>query len=218
MKTKLESIRAVALACAYSMLGLMLFKSSAFSSVPSGEQKGHGAAAEQGETAAQLRLGVCCELGKDVLQDHTETVRLTRSATRQGEGGHGEGHAGGSRGWYRDSAEEGNMFGEYRPALCYFTGKGVVQDMQEAVKLIQSASRKGCLSAQTVLGSSYLTRYGVEKDEELGLKLIRDAAQKDDPTAVKILAGILRIQTNKDCGGWVRNRAGLRHTTQFNLT
>ena len=53
------------------------------------------------------------------------------------------------------------------------------------------------MSAQTVLGSSYLTGYGVEKDEELGRKLIRDAAQKGDPTAVKILVGIIRGQTKK---------------------
>ncbi len=42
-------------------------------------------------------------------------------------------------------------------------------------------------------GSSYLTGYGVEKDKELGLKLIRDAAQKGDPTAVKILTGIIGL-------------------------
>ena len=102
--------------------------------------------------------------------------------------------------WYRNSAEKGNMFGEYRLALCYFAGKGVEQDIPEAIKLIQSASQKGCLSAQTVLGSSYLTGYGVEKDEELGRKLIRDAAQKGDPTAVEILIGIIRSQTNKGCG------------------
>ena len=67
------------------------------------------------------------------------------------------------------------------------------QKDRENVAKWRTESERGNLDAQTVFGSSYLTGYGVGKDKEPGLKFIRDAAQKGDPTAVKILTGIIGL-------------------------
>ena len=85
--------------------------------------------AEQGDTRAQITLGVMYENGKGVLQDYEEAVK-----------------------WYRLAAEQGDARGQITLGVMYQNGKGVLQDYAEAAKWYRLAAEQGLTLAQTNLG------------------------------------------------------------------
>jgi TPR repeat protein len=86
-------------------------------------------AAQQGEVAAQLNLGLMYEKGQGVVQDYKEAVR-----------------------WVQLAARQGYVEAQYNLGVMYAQGKGVAQDYKEAMRLYKLAARQGSSSAQHNLG------------------------------------------------------------------
>jgi uncharacterized membrane protein YhaH (DUF805 family) len=66
-------------------------------------------AADQGDAAAQCRLGACYANGTGVAKDEVEAVK-----------------------WYREAADQGYASGQTNLAVCYYTGTGVPKDEVES--------------------------------------------------------------------------------------
>ena len=62
-------------------------------------------AAEQGESDAQVNLGLMYKLGKGMMQDDVEAEK-----------------------WYRKAAEQGSAFAQFKLGMLYQEGEGVPQD------------------------------------------------------------------------------------------
>ena len=69
--------------------------------------------AEQGNSSAQLNLGLMYDEGQGVLQDYKEAVK-----------------------WYRLAAEQGYSKAQYNLGLMYYKGLGVPQDWEEVVIVV----------------------------------------------------------------------------------
>jgi TPR repeat protein len=76
--------------------------------------------AEQGDTAAQVNLGIRYYSGKGVPQDYTEAVK-----------------------WYRMAAEQGDAQAQYNLGIMYLEGKGVPQDDTAAYMWLNLSAAQG---------------------------------------------------------------------------
>jgi S1-C subfamily serine protease len=94
--------------------------------------------AEQGDTYAQLRLGLLYHLHRD---DKTEAVR-----------------------WYRKAAEQGHSRAQVFLASMYEAGLGVPQNDAEAVRWYRKAAEQGDDLGQESLGVKYHQGRGVPED------------------------------------------------------
>lgn len=134
--------------------------------------------AEQGDAAAQARLGEAYYMGDGVAQDLQEALRWARLAVEQGNA-HGQGLLAAAyntgRGvvqdaetalhWARLAAEQGNARGQTVLAFIYENGTGgVAQDYAEAVRLARLAAEQDHGDAQALLGMMYRSGRGVEQD------------------------------------------------------
>ena len=61
--------------------------------------------------------------------------------------------------------------------ICYQTGMGVEQDLNEAIRLYRSSADQGNVNSQIRLGFLYQHGNGVEKNEEKAFKLYYSAAR-----------------------------------------
>jgi TPR repeat protein len=100
--------------------------------------------AEQGNAAAQYRLGFMYSDGRGVLQDYAEAVK-----------------------WYRLAAERGDARGQSSLGYMYFGGSGVLQDDAEAIDWFRKAAEQGNANAQFGLGGMYSDGRGVLQDAVL---------------------------------------------------
>ena len=94
--------------------------------------------AEQGNTRAQITLGVMYEYSNGFPQNYEEAVK-----------------------WYRLAAEQGNAEAKFNLAVMYEDGNGVLQDYAEAVKWYRLAAEQGNATAQYNLGLTYGRGLGV---------------------------------------------------------
>ncbi|WAW10780.1 sel1 repeat family protein [Oxalobacter vibrioformis] len=97
--------------------------------------------------------------------------------------------------WFRKSAEQGNMFGQYNLGQMYKQGKGVKRDYQQAFKWFSRAAEKGNEKAMTALGNMYDDGTGVEKDEFKAAEWYVKAAEKGDLIGQCNAAGIFTHPT-----------------------
>ena len=88
--------------------------------------------AEQGDAAAQTRLGHMYNYGYGVTEDGAEAVK-----------------------WYRKAAEQGYAWGQISLGLQYADGDGVTKDYAETVKWFRKAAEQGNADAQSELGFVY---------------------------------------------------------------
>ena len=98
-------------------------------------------AADQGNAAAQTRLGVLYETGQEVSQDEQEAVR-----------------------WYRKAAEQGYADAQYNLGVNYTSGQGVARDDREAVRWFWLAAEQGHMYGQHNLGVMYGKGQGITQD------------------------------------------------------
>ena len=113
------------------------------------------ALANQGNSAAQNRMGVRFEKGQDVQQDYVQAAR-----------------------WYHVAADAGNVFAQCNLALCYADGRGVQQNWQEAVRWFRAAANQGFAKAQNYLGLRYDNGEGVEQNESEAVRWYQAAAEQ----------------------------------------
>ena len=85
--------------------------------------------AEQGNAAAQLKLGFMYQYGFGVPQDDVEAVK-----------------------WFRRAAQQGDANAQYNLGVVYDKGERVPRDHQEAVKWYRKAAEQGDADAQNSLG------------------------------------------------------------------
>lgn len=97
--------------------------------------------------------------------------------------------------WFRKSADQGNMYGQYNLGLMYKQGKGVKQDYQQAFDWFSKAAEQGNAQAMTALGNMYDDGTGVEKDEFQAVEWYVKAAQKGDLVGQCNAAGIFTHST-----------------------
>jgi TPR repeat protein len=80
-------------------------------------------------------------------------------------------------------AEEGDAEAQYNLGLRYEYGKGVQQDIVEAVKWYQKAAEQGNAMGQGRLGWMYGSGRGVTQDYAEAIKWLRKAAEQGDTDA-----------------------------------
>ena len=97
--------------------------------------------AEQGQTDAQVNVGLMYLRGQGVPQDYVEAAR-----------------------WYRLAAEQGNATAQVNLGLMYHRGEGVPQDYIEAARWNRLAAEQGQTDAQFNLGRMYRLGEGVPQD------------------------------------------------------
>jgi hypothetical protein len=126
--------------------------------------------AEQGDAAAQYRLGAAYAFGDGVTQDYKEAVNL----------------------WLL-SAKQGNAYAQYNLGVLYSQGQGVPQNYMEAVKYYRLAAEQGLAKAQYNLGTAYYNGKGVPKDYNQAEKWFRLAKAPPETSRgrVAISVGII---------------------------
>ena len=123
--------------------------------------------AEQGESAAQIQLGLIYLNGEDVPQDYAESVR-----------------------WFRAAAEQGDQRAQVNLGYMYRDGLGIPQDLAKSVRWYRMAAEQGHASAQNALGVMYQSGYGVSQDIRESVKWYRMAAEQGHADA-QIQLGLL---------------------------
>lgn len=125
--------------------------------------------AREGNPAAQLRLGLLYYHGHGVRESDTESKLWFERAARQGnaeaqfqlanmylyglvDGGRGEDHDRQAALWYFEAGRQGHADAQYSLGILFLTGKGVVQNPQEAEKWIRRAADQGHADAAAYLG------------------------------------------------------------------
>ena len=93
------------------------------------------AQAEQGDTAAQARLGDCYYKGNGVVADKAEAVK-----------------------WYRKAAEQNDGVAQLILGNCYRYGHGVAKDHAEALKWYRKAAEHGEASAEAKEAIQQMTK------------------------------------------------------------
>lgn len=78
----------------------------------------------------------------------------------------------------RKAAEAGDPAAQTQLGLAYRNGKGVPQDLQEAVKWYTLAADKNYAEAQAYLGFMYMTGRGVRRNDVEAAKWHRKAAEQ----------------------------------------
>ncbi len=97
--------------------------------------------------------------------------------------------------WFRKSANQSDMYGQYNLGLMYKQGKGVKRDYQQAFKWFSRAAEQGNEKAMTALGNMYDDGTGVEKDEFKAAEWYVKAAEKGDLIGQCNAAGIFTHPT-----------------------
>ncbi len=96
---------------------------------------------------------------------------------------------------WRPLADAGDKIAMFNIGVLYAQGKGVKQDMPEAVKWYRRSAEAGYAPAQFNLGSSYLDGRGVDIDKQRALEWWTRAAAQDHPRSLFNLA-TLYLQGN----------------------
>lgn len=81
----------------------------------------------------------------------------------------------------RQQAEKGDPAAQTQLGLAYRNGKGVNQDLEEAVKWYTRAAEKNHAEAQAYLGFMYMTGRGVRRNDAEAAKWHRKAAEQGNP-------------------------------------
>ena len=116
--------------------------------------------AEQGDAAAQYKLGCCYVNGEGVTQNLPEAIR-----------------------WFRKAAEQGNAEAQNDLGVYYVNGLGVERNPSMAFNWIHKAAMQGIADAQHNLAFLYEEGLGVEKDEQEALNWYLEAAKQGLPSA-----------------------------------
>ena len=90
--------------------------------------------------------------------------------------------------WWQKAADAGDSGAQYRLAICYQNGNGVVKDIEKAVYWWQKAAGAGDSDAQYRLAFCYLKGDGVEKDVEKAVYWCQKAADAGNSGAQYLLA------------------------------
>ena len=120
--------------------------------------------AEQGDTLAQIRIGVMYSSGVGVPKDNREAAKWYRKAVEQ----------------YRKGADKGDAASQHGLGNMYWFGRGVPLDNVEAVKWWRRAAGQGYVISQETLAFMYSRGEGVPLDKTEAKKWYRKAAEQGE--------------------------------------
>ena len=100
--------------------------------------------------------------------------------------------------WWQKAADAGDSGAQYRLAICYQNGNGVVKDIEKAVYWWQKAAGAGDSDAQYRLAFCYLKGDGVEKDVEKAVYWCQKAADAGNSGAEYMLELCCKMFNIKD--------------------
>lgn len=145
--------------------------------------------AEKGDAEAQLLMGNCFCIGRNVPKS------LEKAVT-----------------WWRKAAKQGASEAMYNLGCAYSLGEGVPQSDDEAYQWWRRGAEAGDVRSQTALGDCYRDGMGVSPSEAEALKWWRKAAEQNFPEAQYNLAycyaeGIGVEQSYEDAVLWFSRAA-----------
>jgi len=111
--------------------------------------------AEQGQAAAQFRLGYMHAIGGGIEKNEREAVF-----------------------WFRKAADQGYAAAQSNLGGMYVNGRGVEKDEHEAILWFRRAAEQGYAPGQCDLGAMYESGRGVEKNEREAILWFRKAAEQ----------------------------------------
>jgi len=116
--------------------------------------------AEEGDAAAQYKLGITTELGQDVPQNYQLACQ-----------------------WFKKAAEQGDVKAQHNLGWMYVRGQGVPQDFKEACKWFRKAAKQGNAAAQYTLGLMLSTGLASPEDQIEAGKWFLQASQQGHTAA-----------------------------------
>lgn len=160
-----------------------------------------GAAARNGDAAAQLALGLIYMRGEGVSRDAArgagwlEKSAAAGNAAAQFHLGTLYGKGTGVRrndmtafGWYRRAAEQGHLQAQHALGTLYAEGRGTARDYAEATRWLTRAAKGGLAESHYSLGALYEQGLGVEKDPRKAAAHYREALAAGSARAADKLA------------------------------
>lgn len=121
--------------------------------------------AEQGNSQAQVTLGIMYDNGHGVPLDQTEAFN-----------------------WYVKAAKQGDPIVQHDVGVKYFQGQGVDQDYQQAAYWWEQSANAGLADSQFNLGLMYYRGLGIEQDYKKASELFFAAAKQGHGNAQYSLA------------------------------
>lgn len=121
--------------------------------------------AEEGNSQAQITLGLMYDYGHGVKKDAAESIK-----------------------WYLMAAEQGVPLVQHDIGVKYFQGQGVEQNYNEAAKWWEMSANAGIADSQFNLGLMYYRGIGIPKDYVKAGKLFDAAAEQGHGNAQYSLA------------------------------
>lgn len=155
-----------------------------------------------GDTNAQLRMGLAFEFGQGVERDLDQAMHWYRMAADRGDpvaqtdlaylyeiGAADLPNPGEAAKWYLRAAVSGFARAQFNLGTLYLRGAGVERSDEDAAHWISEAADTGCPSAVAAMGYLYANGKGVPRDEQKARKLIQKAAKKNDPRLCSSMSG-----------------------------
>lgn len=147
--------------------------------------------AEQGDSDAQVTLGLMYDHGHGVARDPQQAVAWYSRAAEQGVAAaqhdlgvkyfQGKGieqdYRKAAR-WWQQAADAGLADSQFNLGLMYYHGQGLTQDYVKAAGLFQRAADQDYVNAQYTLAIMYATGQGIPQDYDKALPLFRKAANQ----------------------------------------
>lgn len=147
--------------------------------------------AQQGDTAAQNKVGYMYVKGKGVEQNYEQAFYWYLKAAEQGHADaqynigimyqFGEGveqNLEQALYWYKKGAEQGESWSQFKVGYFYEKGKGVQQDYSQALYWYRKSADQGYAYAQNNLGTMYSNGTGVAKDFAQAVYWYQKAAEQ----------------------------------------
>lgn len=156
--------------------------------------------AEEGDSQAQITMGLMYDYGHGVEKDPAESIK-----------------------WYRMAAEQGVPLVQHDIGVKYFQGQGVKQNYLEAAKWWELSASAGIADSQFNLGLMHYRGIGIPKDYVKAAKLFDAAAEQGHGNAQYSLAVMYAFGQSKEKNystalKWFRKSADQNIAqAQFNL-
>lgn len=112
-----------------------------------------------------------------------ETAALARKEFREGMALARAGRMAAAAPHYRNAAENGHLEAQYILATMYRTGRGLPQDLNQAIQWYGRSAEGGYPMAQFTLGNMHLKGDGVPSNIPMALALLGRAAEQGHPQA-----------------------------------
>jgi hypothetical protein len=141
--------------------------------------------AEEGDSAAQVRLAARYEKGQDDLSKNCfEALDL-----------------------YRKAAEQGNAQAQYNVGRMYYSGECMGQSLSEAARWLKMAAERGFSDAQQLYGRMYFNGEGVARDNVAACMWMILAASRGNAQAKNLLK-LMSAQLTQEELSMAREKAG----------